>query len=765
MTQAFATPDLKSFFAPASVALVGATDDLTRFAGRVLMRMVNFGYQGKIFPVNPRFTEVGGLKCYPTVRDLPEAPDHVGIVVPTGLVMEILEDCAARGARFATVYSGGFAETGTPEGRAMQLAIADFARKTGMRIMGPNCNGVVNFIDGFAMTTSATVATRQPAGNVGVVAQSGGAGQVNVMWRAQEAGVGISYEVSCGNSADLDILDFMHFMIDDPATDVIMVLAESIPAGARLFEVARLAAERAKPIVMVKLGRTEAGSHAAASHTGALAGADDVCDAALRQCGIIRVEDCSDLYETAMLLRTRRWPRGTRVAATTISGGNGVLLVDLGASLGISYPPYSADTQSRLAELLPKHGTTSNPTDVTNAVIGKPDIFRRLIETISADDNVDVMIPIFTLSVASDLRQAAEAAKSATKPVAILWTGACNDDPALTAKSLAAEGVAVYRNTISCLKAVRAAMCYGEFLRGRRTVAPVRPANMDVESARRHIQATAGTMTERASKAVLAACGFPVTREAPARDAEEAVRIARDIGGKVALKIESADIPHKTEAGAIRLHLSGDSAVRKAFDEVMAAARAYKRDAQLDGVLVQEMAPAGLEVMLGLVVDPVFGPVVVAGLGGIHVEVLCDVAYRVAPVDNDEAHKMLRELRGYKLLEGVRGAAPRDIEALCDLIVRLSWLGQDCGDDIAELDINPLVLYEQGAGARIVDALIVTHKADEGTVIEHCVTDDNDATRQKLPSPSVALPGTKHRAPSSPTLLPEGEGSTQAPMR
>ena len=716
MTQAFATPDLKSFFAPASVALVGATDDLTRFAGRVLMRMVNFGYQGKIFPVNPRFTEVGGLKCYPTVRDLPEAPDHVGIVVPTGLVMEILEDCAARGARFATVYSGGFAETGTPEGRAMQAAIADFARKTGMRIMGPNCNGVVNFIDGFAMTTSATVATRQPAGNVGVVAQSGGAGQVNVMWRAQEAGVGISYEVSCGNSADLDILDFMRFMIDDPATDVIMVLAESIPAGARLFEVARLAAERAKPIVMVKLGRTEAGSHAAASHTGALVGADDVCDAALRQCGIIRVDDCSDLYETAMLLRTRRWPGGTRAAATTISGGNGVLLVDLGASLGISYPPYSTDTQARLAELLPKHGTTANPTDVTNAVIGKPDIFRRLIEIIAADASVDVMIPIFTLSVASDLRQAAEAAKSAVKPVAILWTGACNDDPTLTARSLAAEGVAVYRNTSSCLKAVRAAMRYGEFLRSRqeRPVTTLRPANIDVETARRHIQAASGVLTERASKAVLAAYGFPLTREALAGDAAEAARIAHDLGGEVALKIESADIPHKTEAGAIRLNVSGDGAVRAAFGEVMAAAKAYKPGARLAGVLVQEMAPAGLEVVLGLVADPVFGTVVAAGLGGIHVEVLRDIVYRVAPIDNAEAHGMLRELRAHRMLEGVRGAKPRDSEALCDLIVRLSWLGHDCRDLIAELDINPLVLYERGAGARVVDALIVKCGANEG---------------------------------------------------
>ncbi|HEV2008574.1 MAG TPA: CoA-binding protein, partial [Burkholderiales bacterium] len=265
-------PDLKRFFGPDSVALVGATEDLGRFAGRVLMRMENFGYRGKIYPVNPRFQgqQVCGHACYASVRDLPEAPDHVGIVVPAERVLGILEDCAARGARFATIYTGGFAESGTPEGRAMQAALVEFARTSGIRIMGPNCNGMISFVDGFAMTTSATIAgPRKPAGNIGVVAQSGGAGQVNVMWRAQETGLGISYQVSCGNSADLNIIDFIRFMVEDPATDVIMALVEHIPDGARFLEAARFAAAREKPIVMVKLGRTEAGGHAAASHTGA----------------------------------------------------------------------------------------------------------------------------------------------------------------------------------------------------------------------------------------------------------------------------------------------------------------------------------------------------------------------------------------------------------------------------------------------------------------------------------------------------------------
>jgi acyl-CoA synthetase (NDP forming) len=702
--------DLKRFFGPHSVALVGATEDLGRFAGRVLMRMTGFGYEGRIYPVNPRFEKVGGLACYARVSDIPEAVDHVGIVVPAPHVLGILQDCARNGARFATIYTGGFAEAGTEDGRRMQADLLAFARESGIRFMGPNCNGMVSFVDRFAMTTSATIAgPRKAPGNIGVVSQSGGAGQTNVMWRAQELGLGISYQVSCGNSADLNILDFVQFMVEDPSTDVVMVLAEHIPDGGRLFEVAKLAAAREKPIVMVKLGRTEAGSQAAASHTGAMAGSDDICDTALRQCGIIRVDDCNELAEVAMMLRTRRWPGGTRAGATTISGGNGVLLVDLGASVGVGFPEYADATRTRLAAVLPKLATTANPTDVTNAVIGKPDIFRECVETIAADPNVDVVIPIFTMAQASDVRQAAEAAGTVTKPVAVLWTGACNDDPSFGPKALIEQGVPVYRNTLGCLKAVRAAMRYGEFLRERDgRSAPARPAGLDAPAARAQLSLFQSTVPERASKALLAAYGFPCTQEALATSAEDAVAIARRIGGAVAMKIESVDIPHKTEAGAVRLGVSGDPAVRQAFDEVMAAARRYKPAAALDGVLVQQMAPAGgIEMMLGVVIDPVYGPVVVAGLGGIHIEVLHDVAYRVGVIDPEEARRMLVELRGYRLLEGVRGAPPRDIDCLCELISRLSWFAEDCRAEVAELDINPLLLMPIGEGALVVDALIV----------------------------------------------------------
>jgi acetyltransferase len=427
---------------------------------------------------------------------------------------------------------------------------------------------MISFVDAFAMTTSATIAgPRRAAGNVGVVSQSGGAGQVNVMWRAQEAGVGISYQVSCGNSADLNIIDFIEFMLDDQATDVIMTLVEHIPDGRRFMETARRAASLGKPIVMVKLGRTEAGGHAAASHTGAMAGSDDVVDAALKQCGVIRVDDCNELYEMAMLLRAKRIPRGARAAATTISGGNGVLLVDHGAANGISWPEYSTETRATLASFLPKMATTANPTDVSNALIGKADLFRRCIETIANDENIDIVVPTYTMTPRADLEAAVEAWRATAKPMAMLWIGKCNDQAGFTHLTVAATGMPVFHNTLACVKAIEAAINYGRFVGANAQRAkPARPAGIDVEAARALVKKAAGTMTERASKQVLAAYGFPVTRETLAKDAAEAARIAGEIGGDVALKIESADIPHKTEAGAIRLNVRGDAEVREAFD-------------------------------------------------------------------------------------------------------------------------------------------------------------------------------------------------------
>ena len=709
MTGPFPTPDLAGFFAPKTIALVGATEDRSRFGGKVLDRIKRFGATGEVFPVNPSADIVQGLACYPSLRALPRSAEHVGIAVPTGRVFEVLDDCAATGVRFVTLFAAGFAETGTADGRALQARLEAFADDSGIRIMGPNCNGFVNFVDGFAFTSSGTVAAgRRKAGNIGIVAQSGGAAQVNVMWRAMEAGLGLSYQASCGNCADLDVLDFVSWLVEDPHTDVILVLAEDLRSGAKLFHVAEKAAAAQKPIVMLKLGRNEAGARAARSHTGAITGSDAVHDAAFRQCGIIRVEDCNELYETAMLLRDpAKRPRGRRAAALSVSGGNAVLTADLGARAGIEWPEYALSTQRALAAILPRHGQANNPTDITNVAVGAPDIYSRVIEAIAADPSVDAVLPVVTFAARSDIDQVAACARKLAKPVVLIWTGGCGDAPDLTPSRLVADGLPVFRDALTGLKALSAAMRYGEFLRNRKPARGERPAGIDRARATAILDAHEGTLTERIGRQVLAAYGFPTCKEELARTAEEAVSAARKIGGPVALKIESVDLPHKTEAGAIRLGVAGDAAVRAAFDEVMQAARSHAPVARLDGVLVQQMAPrGGTELILGLAPDPTFGPVLMVGLGGIHVEVLKDVAFRIPPITADDALAMLKELRAFAMLEGVRGAAPRDIALVCDLLVALSWLAHDFGHRIGELDINPLMIYGRGEGAVVVDALI-----------------------------------------------------------
>jgi len=673
--------------------------------------MLEFGYRGRVYPVNPKYSTLRGLPCYPSILELPEAPDHVGIVVAAERVLETLRQCAAKGVRFATIFTSNFGETGTAQGRCLQEDIKAYARDHGIRFMGPNCNGLINFVDGFAMvSTSAIKGPRKPAGNVGLVCHSGGLGHINIMWRAQEAGLGITYEVSCGNEADIDTADFLRFMIEDASTDVILMAVESISNGAKFEAVARQAAECEKPIVILKFGRTEAGRLAAASHTGAVTGSDEVHDAAFRQYGVIRVGDCNELYEVAKVLRRRKWPKGRRAAALSGSGGHSVLMADLGAGVGIEWAKYSQNTVDHLRPLVPGYAPVANPTDLTSALTGSPRLFQDALGVVAADPGVDFVVPILVSPTVAAIEEVVKLAAATPKPMAVLWTGYCPENPGVTAASLVARGLPVYRDAMMCLKAVRAAMTYGEFLERRNDSAtgrPTRPPRIDADRARQLLAAAGKVVTERASKEILAAYGFDTTRERLAQNVDEALQAAELIGGPVALKVESPEIPHKTEADAIRLGVQGEAQIRRAYAEVIAAAKRFDPAARINGVLIQEMAPKGVEVMLGIATDAVFGPVIVAALGGIHVEVLRDVAYRIPPVTHADARLMLRELRAYPLFEGVRGTPPRDLDALCDAIVRLSWLACDLGGELQELDINPLLALERGAGARVVDALIV----------------------------------------------------------
>lgn len=429
-----------------------------------MRQMIDFGFAGEIYPVNPKRDQVFDRACFASIADLPQAPDHVGIVLPATAVPKALEQCAERGVPFATVFSSGFNEMGTDEGRALQQRIVDIARAGNIRISGPNCNGLINFVDAFALTSTATIkGPRRPAGDIGIVSQSGGAGQVSVMWRAQQIGLGISYEVSCGNAADIDLLDYAAFMVESPTTKVVLMIAEHRLDSRKLRDLAHRAYELDKPLLMVKAGRTVAGTRAASIHTGAETGDDVACDELLDELGIHRVEDYKDLYEAAMLLRRGRYPKSRRVAATSISGGQLVLLADLGAAAGIDWPEYSMDTQAKLEQLLPGFGTASNPTDLTTAAIGQAGSAIAAVETILNDPNIDLMIPVLTVAPAAEIRALASLSANNAKPFVLVWVGWTGDDPQLTPEILIAAGHAVYRDAISCVKAVRIAIRHGRF--------------------------------------------------------------------------------------------------------------------------------------------------------------------------------------------------------------------------------------------------------------------------------------------------------------
>jgi acetyltransferase len=702
-------PDLRRFFAPRRIALVGATEDLGKFGGRCLRQMLDFGFTGDIFPVNPNRDMVFGRPCFPSLSTLPAVPDHVGIVLPAKAAIAAVAECGRIGVPFATVFSSGFGELGGAEHAALQAELVRVARQGGVRIMGPNCNGLINFVDAFALTSTATISgPRRKAGDIAVVGQSGGASQVNVMWRAQELGLGISYQVSSGNDADLDLLDYISFMLEDPHTRVVLALAERIADGARLRLLADRAAELGKPIALIKFGRTEAGATAAASHTGAITGSDAVFDAAARQLGLIRVNDAAELYQAAMLLRQNAKPAGHQAAALAISGGNLVALTDIAAGQGIDFPAYAPATVARLRTLIPGFAAVNNPTDLSAGAIGSKDTFAEAARAMLEDAAVDAVIPVITIAPAADLRSVANLAANSDKPVPILWTGHCADDPALTPHSLIAEGRAVYRDALPCAQALARSMGWQAFLRHRALATPPRrPEDAKQDFARRLLHAAGPRLSETASRDLLACYGLHGPREALVATAADAVLAAGRLGCAVALKIVSADIPHKTEAGVVRLGLLGEAAVRQAAEDILAAAARAVPGARIDGILVQEMVAGGQEMLLGMTQDATFGPVLTIGFGGIHVEVLRDVTFRLPPIDAAEAAAALEGLRLAPMLRGVRGAPAADIPALTDAIARFSWLAADLGGELAEVDVNPLAVLPAGQGVRVLDALVV----------------------------------------------------------
>lgn len=702
--------ELHPLLYPDSIAIVGASQNLVKPSGIPLALLTLFEYAGEIYPVNPKYEQLGGRKCYPAMADIPNPVDLAIIAVPAAITMTALRQCAAKGVRVAIVFTSGFAEVDAG-GRAVQEEMRSLARDSGMRILGPNCLGVLNLYNG---SVPSFMFHEKPTGlyypeKLSYITQSGGLGAIIYQMVVQHS-VGFNYFVSTGNEADVSFAEILSYLAGRDEVGIIGGYVEGLQRDGRLFtEACHRALQGGKLVTLQKVGRTAIGATAAASHTGALVGEDRVYDGVFKQYGVVRADDVEQMNALIALHATGRMPRGKNIGVITISGGGGVVVADKCPQFGLEVVRLTEQTQNKLREFFPSFGAVANPVDLTSAIFTDEALFQRAIRTVMEDPLVDVGAFFYNLQMPDSeaAQKIIDVYYSVDKPLAI-FTWPTGQDFAVEAREkMIRAGVPVIEHVPSGLWAISA---LADWVRKAKAVSPfpLYEPGAELRRALETLKSSGGrSLTESRSKEILNAYGIPVTREMLVHSAAEAAAAAGEIGYPVVLKIESPDILHKTEAGGVLLNLADAAAVKEGYELIIKGAKRYNPAARLDGVLVQEMLPPGLEVILGLKSDPVFGPTLLFGLGGIYVELLRDVALRSAPLREADAREMLDEIQGKALLDGLRGQPPRDRRALVSIMMRLSRLAVELGDRIAELDINPLILYPEGEGAVAADALIV----------------------------------------------------------
>jgi acetyltransferase len=685
---------LDAFFNPRSVALVGASRDETKLGFAILRNVVESGYRGAVYPINPKADEVLGLKCYPSVLDVPDPIDLAVIVIPDRLVLPALQDCGQKGIPGVIIISAGFREAGL-EGVHRERQVTELARKFGMRVVGPNCLGIIDTV----IPLNASFAAGMPeTGDIAFMSQSGALCTAILDWSLAE-GIGFSRFVSLGNKADVEETDLLKAWSDDDATRVIIAYIEGINDGQEFVETARRVT-RQKPVIAIKSGTTQAGARAVSSHTGSLAGSERAYDAAFRQSGVLRARSLLDLFDWATAFAWQPLPRGNRLAVVTNAGGPGILASDQIERLGLQLAGLGQETVEKLRHRLPAAANVLNPIDVLGDA-GK-EVYAFALETALQDPNVDGVIAILAPQVYTPIEETGQVvgqvAARYDKPVVGCFMGEARMRAGIDA--LKAHRVPNYSFPERAVAVLRAMADHRDWL--ARPALEVEPFDVNRERVTELFQKVRAegrvSLGEAEARQVIDAYGFRLPRSELARTPDEAVALAESISYPVALKLASPDILHKSDIGGVKLRLADATAVRDAFDLIVFRATRFMPEADIWGCLVQEMVAPGREMIVGMSRDPQFGPLVVCGMGGIYVEVLKDVAFRLAPLSRQDAREMLTELRSYQLLRGVRGERPADLEAIADAVVRVAQLVTDF-PEIVELDINPLVVHEKGAVA------------------------------------------------------------------
>jgi acetyl coenzyme A synthetase (ADP forming)-like protein len=710
------TTGIESIFSPSSIAVVGATNRPGSVGLAVFSNLILAGYQGILYPVNPKARSVQGVKAYPTVAEVPDDIDLALVIVPADLVATIVEECAHKKAKAAIVITAGFKEVG---GRGVELeaGLKDVARTHGIRLVGPNCLGSINTNPRVCMNASFARIMPRP-GRIAFISQSG-ALCTAVLDYAAGRNIGFSKFISFGNKADVDEIDLLRHLKDDPDTDVILMYLEDITSGREFVDTARqITWEAGKPTLVVKSGRSAEGAKAAASHTGSLAGSDATYDAIFYQGGIQRVETIDELFDTAIAFARQPMPKGNRVAIVTNAGGPGILATDAAIRYGLTLAALSEPTKERLREHLPPTASVQNPVDVIGDATHER--YEAAIREVLLDEGVDGAIVILTPQAMTDILETAEivprVAKATDKPVLCSFMGIV--DVSEGVRYLERQGIPNYAFPEAAARSMAAMVRFQ-----RRRLPRKRDFvhfEVDVEEATRIMtEKLAGKerhyMGEKEANEILHCYGFPLLKSRLIRDPAEIASALQEVSLPVAMKIVSPDIVHKFDVGGVRLKIKTLDGARRAYDEIMEAVRRHNPSARLEGILMEAMARGGVEVILGAARDPRFGPICMFGLGGTFVEAMRDVTFRIAPMWESSAENMITSIKAYRILRGVRGIPPSDTKAIKECILRLSQLVNE-HPEIAELDINPLIVYPEGQGCVVADSrMLLVRPSESGT--------------------------------------------------
>jgi acetyl coenzyme A synthetase (ADP forming)-like protein len=680
---------LRTLLAPRSIAVIGASRQANTIGHQMVRNLVAFGFSGGVYPINPRASSVGSVPAFARIAEVPVQIDAAVVVVPKEHVVAVAEECGAAGVRGLIVVSAGFREVGA-DGAARERALVDVVRRYGMRMVGPNCLGIINADPAIAM--NATFSTVMPPfGHAAFVSQSGALG-VSVLDSAREYGIGISQFVSVGNKPDVSGNDLLAVWEDDASVKTILMYVENFGNPRRFLELASRIT-KTKPIIVVKSGRSRAGARAASSHTGALAVSDVAVDALLAQAGVMRASTIEELFDMAMAFETRVLPRSRRTAVLTNAGGPGIIAADALDGCGLDIVDLAPPTVERLRLLFPAEASIRNPLDMIASAT--PTGYEAAMTALLADPAVDAVVPIFVPPFGIKQEDVADAIRSAAasapdKPVLAVLMG--REGLPQGRAELHDAGIPAY---VFPESAARSLATLNRHVEWARKPLPVLSPLSDVDHARaRRILEAAkrdrrDRLTQIESLALLDAYGITTASAKMATNADDAVRAARSIGFPVVMKLVSPDVVHKTDIGGVRVNLTTETEVRTAHDDIIASAVATVPNVHITGVLLQRMVPDGIETIVGLARDPSFGPLVMFGLGGVFVEAVRDVVFRIAPVASEQAIEMVTSIRGVKLLRGLRRGVPADENALAEAIRRVSQLAVDY-PQIGELDINPL---------------------------------------------------------------------------